>query len=411
MPVLKYFDCNKPVVLSVDSSSVGLGAVLLQDNLPVAYASKSLTCNQKMWAQIEKELLAIVHGCERFHQYIFGKTVYVESDHKPLEQIFKKSLDETPLRLQRLRLRLQQYDIVIKYKPGKDLLLADALSRSFNVNDTGMTNIDQDVELHINLIVENLSFSNEKLKLFVKETASVLDCIDLKNYIINGWPNNINQIPNHLRFFYSMKDELYFVNGLIFKNKCVIVPKVLRKEVLELIHYNHLGIEKCKNRAKRILFWPHMLKEIEDKVRNCMTCLKFQRTHSGEEMLLRDVPNGPWEQLGIDIFYFKTRKYLLIVDYFSKFIEIKELQQEISPFIIAVLKSNFSRYGIPKVVYSDNGPQFTSLQFKKFTKTWNFNHITSSPYYPKSNGMAERYVQTFKNMLKKADYAGTDIYI
>lgn len=122
VPILKYYDINKPVVLSVDSSSTGLGAVLLRDNLPVAYSSKALSDVQRNWDQIEKELLAIVIGCERFYQYIFGKTVIVETDHKPLQYIFNKPLSETPLRLQRLRIRLQPFDIIVQYKKGKDLL-------------------------------------------------------------------------------------------------------------------------------------------------------------------------------------------------------------------------------------------------------------------------------------------------
>ncbi len=130
-PVLQFFDMKSPITLSVDSSKDGLGAVLLQHNLPVAYASKALNDTQRNYAQIEKETLAVVFGCEHFHQYIFGKSFTVESDHKPLEAIFKKGLDKCPIRLQRMRIRLQPYDFNLIYKPGRELLLADALSRSY----------------------------------------------------------------------------------------------------------------------------------------------------------------------------------------------------------------------------------------------------------------------------------------
>lgn len=110
-PVLQYYDINKPVVLSVDASS-GLGAVLLQNNLPVAYASKALTDTETRYAQIEKEALAIAFGCIKFDQYIYGKEILVESDHKPLEAIFKKSINDCPARLQSIRLKLQRYDII-----------------------------------------------------------------------------------------------------------------------------------------------------------------------------------------------------------------------------------------------------------------------------------------------------------
>ncbi len=129
--MLKYFDLKKEVILSVDASAEGLGAVLLQEGQPVAFGSRSLTECQKRYAQIEKELLAIVYGCEKFHQYIYGKTVQMETDHKPLETIFKKSLQKAPPRLQRMLMRLQLYDLHVSYKPGKELYIADTLSRAY----------------------------------------------------------------------------------------------------------------------------------------------------------------------------------------------------------------------------------------------------------------------------------------
>ena len=126
---LKYFDPTKPTILEVDSSLEGLGAAIIQDGEPVAFASKSLSDAEKRYANIERELLAVVFGCERFHTYIFGKEVTVESDHKPLENIQKKNLSKAPPRLQRLLLRIQPYGCRIEYKPGKDMIYADYLSR------------------------------------------------------------------------------------------------------------------------------------------------------------------------------------------------------------------------------------------------------------------------------------------
>lgn len=409
-PVLKFYNIEKPVMLSVDSSSYGLGAVLLQDNLPVAYASKALTESQKLWAQIEKELLAIVHGCERFHQYIFGKTVTVETDHKPLVHIFNKSFNDTPLRLQRLRLRLQPYDLVIKYKPGKDLLLADALSRNNIKSSYEFDKLECEIDAHVDMIISNLSFSKDKLNLFKQATQQDTELTTIKNYIENGWPNR-DKMPYNLKCYYPIKDELFVIDNLVFKNANVVVPLALRKEMLELIHYNHLGIEKCKSRARNVLYWPYMNNEIENMIRQCATCLKFQKTHQNENLILREVPNAPWQDLGSDIFYFKGKAFLLLVDYYSKFIEFKELNNESTDCVIVALKSNFARYGIPNKLYSDNGPQFQNHKFKEFAKIWKFEHVTSSPYYPKSNGLAERYVQTCKQLLKKADHSGRDPYI
>ena len=127
-PVLKYFNPSKPTKLSVDASFKGLGAVLIQDNHPVAYASRALTTCQQLYAQIEKEMLAIAFGCTRFHQYIFGMpTIEVETDHKPLEAILKKPLHQAPARLQRMIMSIQKYSINLVYRPGKQLVIADTL--------------------------------------------------------------------------------------------------------------------------------------------------------------------------------------------------------------------------------------------------------------------------------------------
>ena len=127
-PVLAYFDETKPIVLTVDSSSKGLGAAIVQDGKPIAYASSALSETQQRYSQIEKETLAIVFGCKKFHQYIYGQKVVVESDQKPLQSICKKGIHEMPARLQNFLFQLQKYDLDIVFKPGKTMFLADYLS-------------------------------------------------------------------------------------------------------------------------------------------------------------------------------------------------------------------------------------------------------------------------------------------
>ena len=133
-PVLEFYDPTLPTRISTDASKDGLGATLLQlhgENWkPVSYASRGLSVAEQRYAQIEKELLSISFGCQRFHQFIYGSTVEAETDHKPLEALFKKSLVDCPLRIQRMMLRLQKYDLKVTYVPGKRLVIADTLSRA-----------------------------------------------------------------------------------------------------------------------------------------------------------------------------------------------------------------------------------------------------------------------------------------
>ena len=113
-PILKYYDPQKDLVLQCDSSENGLGAALMQDGKPLAHASRALTPTERNYAQIEKEILAIVFGVERYHQFTYGRKVAVESDHKPLEMIFTKQLTSAPKRLQKMLMTLQMYDITIR---------------------------------------------------------------------------------------------------------------------------------------------------------------------------------------------------------------------------------------------------------------------------------------------------------
>ena len=129
-PVLSLLDPAKPVVVSVDASSVGVGAALLQEGQPVAYSSSTLTETQKRYFQVEKELLVIMFGLTKFRQYVYGQTVIVETDHKPLIGLLQKPIAENSPRIQRMRLQLQRFDFNLVYKPGKDLFIADTLSRA-----------------------------------------------------------------------------------------------------------------------------------------------------------------------------------------------------------------------------------------------------------------------------------------
>lgn len=139
-PVLRIFDPKMSLVIQTDALKDGLGCVLMQDDQPIAFASRSLTVSEKKWAQIEKELLAIVFACEKFHHFIYGRSVLIQSDHKPLEELVKKEIDEVTARLQRMFLILLKYPgTIIKYALGKKLLIADCLSRAY-LEDTGTEN-------------------------------------------------------------------------------------------------------------------------------------------------------------------------------------------------------------------------------------------------------------------------------
>ena len=145
-----------------------------------------------------------------------------------------------------------------------------------------------------------------------------------------------------------------------------------------------------------------MLQALELKVKNCYECCKYQRKRA-DPILPSHLPELPWQKVGTDLFEWKKTTHLLIVNYYSRYIEISKLSHLTVDAIITHTKSIFARHGIPEVVYSDNGPQFQSFVYSQFASAYQFNHITSSPYFPQSNSKAERAVATIKNLLKKGD--------
>ena len=252
-PVLKFFYQKEPVCLSVDASLEGMSAVFLQNDRPIVYASKALASCQQNYSQIEKEMLAIVYDCEHFHQYLYGqREVIVESDHKPLEAILKKPIHQAPLRLQRMILRLKPYAIKAKYTPRSQLLIADALSRS----QMSAPMNDPAYEFEVN-VLESGQISETMFEKLVEETKKDAEFQQLHTVVIDGWLQTRLETPIEVRPYWIYRDEISCYDGLMFKGNRVIVPHVLRPEILDCIHAAHLGIEKCKARARgsSLLAW------------------------------------------------------------------------------------------------------------------------------------------------------------
>ena len=281
-----YFSRNpsvkKGVTLEVDASKHGLGAVLMEEGKPVAYASKSLSRAEQEYAQIEKEMYAIVFGTERFHQYIYGRNVAVTTDHKPLEAILSKPLSAAPARLQRMMLRLQKYDLTVHHKPGKEIPVADTLSR-LHLNE--VDDLHEAFDSQVHLVLTNLPVSDKKLLDLQASTASDPDMQQLIAVIKWGWPDQRSSCLPSVKPFWNYRDELSVMEGLVFKGERIVIPVALRKDILKRVHVGHMGMVKCKNRAKEVMFWPSMNSQIEDIVSNCPACTEHQRSNSKEPMI------------------------------------------------------------------------------------------------------------------------------
>ena len=397
---LQYFDTNKETVIQVDASLRGLGVVLLQEGKPIAFASKALHDAETRYANIERELLAVVFGCERFHTFVYGKQFVVESDHKPLEMIQHKPLTAAPPRLQRMLLRLQPYDMTIKYRPGKEITLADGLSR---LPPKDAMYIDLDVQVNF------VAFSTNHLEQVREESAQDDDLQQLTEIITTGWPQRMKDLPERLRNYWSFRDEMSVDNGLVLKGTRIVIPGSMRQPILSKLHEGHQGSNKTKLRAKDTVYWHNINADIEKVCATCPTCQTHQPAQSTEPLMNQEIPSRPWQILGSDLFSFEGDNYLIVADYYSKFPIVRKMPARCtSHSVIQACKQIFGEYGTPEKMITDNGPQYSSETFKEFTQAWQLQHTTSSPHYPQSNGFAELQVKIVKKAFQKAKDSGHD---
>ena len=406
-PVLRYFDPTLPVTLQCDASEGGLGYALLQQGQPVAFGARGLTQTERNYAQIEKEMLAIVCACEKFDQFVYGQKVTVETDHKPLVSIALKPIHSSPKRLQRMLLRLQRYDLIVTYRKGSEMYLADALSRAYPAQSVPLSSPQSEFCHLVEAVdlTEHLPISSRRLKQIQEATNKDSTLQILKHYILSGWPNNKTQVPSEVRPYVKCHDELSIQDDVLFKGSRIIVPALLRKELIQRVHDGHLGVESCLRRAREVMYWPLLNSEIKDYVSNCSVCNALQPAQTREPLTVHEIPERPWSKVATDLFSFNGGIFLVTVDYFSNYIEIDKLRSQTSQAVIKALQAIFSRHGIPDTVVSDNGPAYASEEFSNFAATWEFHHVTTSPHYPQSNGKAESAVKICKNLLKKAKLA------
>jgi hypothetical protein len=297
-PVLGYYNVKKEVTLTCDASKAGLGAACLQEGKPIAYASRAMTETETRYAQIEKELLAVVFACEKFRHYVYGKSVTVETDHQPLITIIKKPLYSAPIRLQKMMLKLQSYDIDLIYKRGKDMYLADTLSRAF-LKSTKTNEGNPEDEYEVMTALPLTQKRNEELR---ESTANDPIMQQLNHTIMNGWSSHYRNVPPSIKEYFAHRDDLTVENGVILKGQKILVPKSLRSEYISQAHKGHIGVEATKRRARDIMFWPEMSKEIEQIVSNCSVCNSMKKHQQKEPIKQHPIPEVPRSIVAMDIF-------------------------------------------------------------------------------------------------------------
>ena len=288
-------------------------------------------------------------------------------------------------------LELQRYDVTIKYRPGKEMQLADALSRC-------PARASQEIKLDMR--VDYITFTKpwiEKLKDSTQRDPILVTVYQLTQ---QGWPHQRRHIPRLARRYWDFRDELSTDDGLLLKGPRLIILGELQEEYLSRLHEGHLSASKVQENAKQHMYWTGIDVDIEDYTKRCQECIKRSQV-AKEPLQPHDIPEDPWRKLGIDYFTFDGNSYVLICDYFSKFPFLYRAKTSFWSLRDRLIDL-FSIEGYPDEIVSDNGPPFQSKEFAKFLSGLGIKHTTSSPGYPRSNGFIERHIQTVKNMLSKS---------
>jgi transposase InsO family protein len=390
-PILRNPDFSKPFIVQCDASDLGVGAILTQDDQVVAFMSKKLTSTERKYSATERECLAVLYAVEKFRHYIEGIKFTVVTDHSALLWLLK--LKDPIGRLGRWTLKLQHFDFELVHRKGKYNVVADALSRSIFQIDQIETNEDK--------WYNNLS---EKIEKMAEKFP------DFKS--------NNGKIYKKCR----LRDEL----GTVSYQWKVVVPKHERNLILQKYHddplASHFGYTKTYDRIQREFYWPKMSNDIHNYINKCQVCKAIKPTNyvTTPTMGKQRIANRPWEMVSTDFMgpFPRSKRgntmLLVITDQFSKFPLLFPLREANQKTLIKIVEENlFFHYGVPSVLISDNGSQFTGLSFQELLKLYSVNHWLTPRYHPQSNP-TERVNQVIGTSIRayiNKDHRDWDLYV
>ena len=277
-----------------------------------------------------------------------------------------------------------------------EIPLADTLSRV-----TPLPMEEDGIQLPIiavNLVTANIPYSSNELDIIHEETRKDPTIKLLMHYISTGWPCECRRLPQELHPYWNFREDLSVEDGLVTKSSRLLIPSTLRWKVMEQIHDGHQGIEKCMLKARESVFWPGISDDIWEAVERCGICQSTSRAVKPVGNF-SEVPLHTWHTLGTDLFYWNKMDYLVVGDYFSKFLLVRKIPNASTHSVIKELGMIFTEFGYPFVLKSDNGPCYTSREYDDFLEFYKEHHITSSPHHPQSNGFTEAFVMSWSHLM------------
>ena len=412
--VMSYFDPNKETKIFVDASPVGVAAVLMQPDQEspniICYASRALTEVEQRYSQTEREALAVVFGCEKFHLYIAGSSVTVITDHRPLVPMFTNPYITLPARIERWVLRLQQYDMKVEYRPGRDNP-ADYASRHPTTldmpNRSALMNrvysVDkypqQIAEEYVNHIANTATPDSMQLENIKRATSQDQTLQKVIKAISSGdWKNAPAPFKTNKEEFSVTSDQ-----QLLLRGTRIVMPASLTSQAIALAHEGHQGVVKTKQLIRSKIWFPDIDQLVEKAVKSCHACQTNVAQHHMPPVTPTELPPSPWINVAADFYDAPNGMHLVvIVDEFSRYPVVEAVKSLKAETIIPVFDRTFALFGVPDKMKTDNGPPFNSEEFKRFAHTLGFHHQRVTPLWPRANGEAEKFMKNLGKTIRTA---------
>ncbi|KAL1447357.1 hypothetical protein WDU94_015595, partial [Cyamophila willieti] len=383
-PVLRHFDENLPTILSTDASIDGIGAVLEQTDEhgkthPVAYASRKLSPTERRYANIDREGLGISWAIGHYRHFLYMKKFTVYTDCEALTHL--SSVKDPSSRLTRFALKMQEYDMVIKYKPGAKNAGPDFLSRN-PIGPAPRDDIDESIPVFSigEVDLPRLQREDDELSVIIKalEHPSSADTADLRK-----------------SRRYVIKNDLLYKRGRDPSFDVVAVPQSLQRKLIHERHTSllgggHLGVAKCIESLKSKYYWPNLEESVRDFIQRCEHC-QYRKNPNNKEKpgLLHPVTKSNNENVYV----------IAACEYLSGYLVTKAVKKVTSEDVCDFLMELVVQFGVPHRIVTDNGSNLVSKSVNQFLDQVGCRRVAISGYHPQSNGLIESCFKSLKNML------------